>query len=361
MDILKSFGIDPEDIAVLCGEIISLSKLEKMGLLEFNNLVHLKSPISRIVRYFPNTISNDGLNHSLDALSNNTVYLNNAENFDDCFDCAVDLEWTPFYERRIKKYCLYFNVDYNNVSLEELPYKIALKLYEFGTAQNAIDSIDNSLDEVQKLEIKNFILRAYIAGQEASGWVATIVDYVKDEYMRLINTFKHFKITCLTTSPYLNRMWANHNNKGFCIEYELDTKNELFFDLFPVIYSQKRNDYTPLSEHCDQKPNINDLWQIYFNGLLRKSLHWIDQQEWRLIRYETDNKAKSIPFFKIKKVYLGNKMPIAERQKIIAICKKETYPYVGMIRKPNSFDLIECEGDCSMCQQCLISSTNKIK
>lgn len=335
----------------MCGQTFSLSKLEQMGWQEFSELVHLQLPIIRLVKYFPNTINEKGENYSIEALKDNTIYLNDAGNFDDCFDCAVDLEWTSFYEKRIKKYCQYLNFDISNMPLGDLPYKIALKIYEYNTVQNAIDSIDASLDEKQRKEIELLIREAFIAGKEADGWVPAIVKHIQDEFQRFIDTIRHFKIACFTTSPYLNRMWANSYNKGFCIEYEIDYKSELYVNLFPVIYSQKRNDYTLLSEHCDQQPSIDDLWQIYFNGLLRKSLHWTDQQEWRLIRYEPDNKAKSIPFFKIKKVYLGNKMSVAERQKIIAICKEKTIPYVGMIRKPNSFDLVECAGDCLICQR----------
>ncbi len=339
------------DECMVCGEIFSLSELEQMGYQGFNELVHLQRPIFRLVKYFPNTTNAKGENYSVEALSNNTVYLNDAENFDDCFDCAVDLEWTSFYEKRIKKYCQYFNVEYDNIAIEDLPYKIALKLYEYGTALNAIDHIDKSLDEIQKLNLKHFIYTAFIAGQKSSEWVGAIVEHIKEEYREFQELIKHFKIACFTTSPYLNRMWANSCNKGFCIEYEIDCNSELYTNLFPVIYSQKRNDFTLLSEHCDQKPSMDDLWQIYFNGLLRKSLHWVDQQEWRLIQYESDKMAKSIPFFKIKKVYLGNKMSAAERLNIIDICKKKGIPYVGIVRKPNSFDLVDCDGDCLTCQQ----------
>lgn len=349
------------DECIVCGEKFSLSELEQMGYQGFSELGHLQRPIFRLVKYFPNTTNVDGENYSIEALLNNTVYLNDAVRFDDCFDCAVDLEWTSFYEKRIKKYCQYFNVEYTNVELEDLPYRIALKLYEYGTVQNAIDNIDKSLDEVQKLNIMNLINKAFIAGQEASGWVFAIVEYIKDEYRRFQDLIRHFKIACFTTSPYLNRMWANSFNKGFCVEYEIDYKSKLYINLFPVIYSQKRNDFTLLSEHCDQEPSMDDLWQIYFNGLLRKSIHWVDQQEWRLIQYESDNKAKSIPFFKIKKVYLGNKMSTAERQKIIDICKKRGIPYVGIVRKPNSFDLVDCDGDCLTCQrsQVALPKSNK--
>ncbi|MDE6284995.1 MAG: hypothetical protein K2M17_04545, partial [Bacilli bacterium] len=61
---------------IMCGQKFSLSMIEQMGWREFNNLVHLQLPIPRIVKYFPNTISESGKNHSIEALKNGTVYLN---------------------------------------------------------------------------------------------------------------------------------------------------------------------------------------------------------------------------------------------------------------------------------------------
>ena len=227
-----------------------------------------------------------------------------------------------------------------------MPYRIALKLYEYGNEQKAIDGIDNTLEELQRLTIQKFILSIFVAVKNSKDWVPAIVEEIKSEYKEFVDMFQHFKMTCFTTSPYLNRMWATNNSEGFCVEYEIDFKSELYVNLFPVIYSQKRNDFLPLSQNCDKKPNTDFLWQIYFNGLLRKSLHWADQNEWRLIQYESDKNAKNIPFFKAKKVYLGNKMKAQERKTIIAICKEKEIPCVGIIRKPNSFDLVECKGDC---------------
>ena len=344
MDISQLLGINPIDSCILCGQICSLKQLEQLGWEEFNNLFHIKNPPYRLVRYFR---YND---NSINNLKDGTVYLNDTEKFDDCFDCAVDLEYDKFYVQRLKQYCKYFDIEDDGLAIEELPYKIALKLYEYGNEQKAIEAIDNTLDERQKLTIQNFILFVFVAVKQSEDWVPAIVDEIQNEYKEFVDMFKHFKMTCFTTSPYLNRMWATNDSEGFCVEYEIDFKSELYVNLFPVIYSQKRNDFLPLSQNCDKKPNTDFLWQIYFNGLLRKSLHWADQNEWRLIQYETDKKAKSIPFFKAKKVYLGNKMKSPERKELIAICKEKDIPYVGIIRKPNSFDLVDCNANCEDCK-----------
>lgn len=152
-------------------------------------------------------------------------------------------------------------------------------------------------------------------------------------------------------------MWSSayaDNNKGFCVEYEIDLsiKNgiDLYNNIFPVIYSQTRNDFLPLIKNLDQTLTKKDLWQMFFNGLLRKSVHWKDQLEWRLILCDGFIQQNPIPFFKIKKVYLGNKMPAKERRKIISFCRTHNIEYVGLIREHNSFNLIECKNDCYLCK-----------
>ena len=345
MDLLQLLGINPNDSCIVCGQICSLTQLGQLGWESFNNLVHIKNPPYRLVRYYR---YND---NSINNLKDGTVYLNDTEKFDDCFDCAVDLEWDKFCVQRLKQYCKYFDIEDNGLAIEELPYKIAQKLHENVMAKKPIKEIFcETLDELQKATIQKFTLSVFNAVKKLEDWVPAVVEEIQSEYKEFVDMFKHFKITCFTTSPYLNRMWATNNSEGFCVEYEIDFKSELYVNLFPVIYSQKRNDFLPLSQNCDKKPDTNYLWQIYFNGLLRKSIHWADQNEWRLIQYESDKKAKSIPFFKAKKVYLGNKMKAEERKTIIAICKENEIPYVGIVRKPNSFDLVDCNANCEDCK-----------
>ena len=90
---------------------------------------------------------------------------------------------------------------------------------------------------------------------------------------------------------------------------------------------------------------------MFFNELLRKSVFLADQKEWRLILLKNMISSNHIPFFKIKKVYLGVKMPRNDRLKIIKYCRIHQLEYVGLIRDNNSFNLKECKGDCYSCKK----------
>lgn len=345
-----------EKDCIICDEYYSLSDIEKLGLDQFSYLINCQKP-KNLFKYFRNQVSEDGINHDIEALENDTVYVNDAEQFDDCFDCAVDLNWRSFYERRIKKYAQYFNIDILDIAaeLENLDAKICAKILDYETAEIAIKNIDINLDAAQKLSLEHLILVIYLAKSNDLDFKEIMHNYIWNEFNEFRKCLQHFKIACFTVSPYLNRMWATNNSKGFCIEYDIDPaySPELYTSIFPVIYSQKRNDFTLLIQNIEQLPKKSDLWQMYFNGLLRKSIHWTDQHEWRLISYQNDNKAKSVPFFRIKKVYIGNKISPIERKKIIHICQAKGYDYVGLLRQSDSFDLKECNGDCATClNQC---------
>ena len=343
------------------GKPYSLSDVEKMGLKNFQFSAHIH-PYHSIFRYYPNTKKyvkeeKKYRNFSLEALKNNTIYLQDAKNFDDCFDCAVDLEWDKFLFERVKTYCTYFKANSASDNIGDMVYALALKLFEFDTAEKCIEYIPAIEDKVQKLHFEVFIRDVFNKGLNQKEYrMHAIFSSIQKEYEEFKNCLSKFRITCFSTSAFLNRMWSSayaDNNRGFCIEYEVNTStetgNKLYENFYPVIYSEKRGDLFMLSKNDDKTPTEEDIWQMYFNGLLRKDIIWKDQQEWRLILYGNLIKENPMPFYKIKKVYLGNRMPLKERKKIAAYCRKNNIEYVGLERQPNSYNLVECKGDCYVC------------
>ena len=124
----------------------------------------------------------------------------------------------------------------------------------------------------------------------------------------------------------------------------------------PVIYSNER---VSILEQCVrflQPPGLTGdiLWDIFKYGLLMKSMAWKYQNEWRLI--SCDNLLANdynCAFFKIKKVYLGNKMDVQERLKVIEICKQKQIPYVGITIMPNRYEMMDCGQLCERCPKML--------
>lgn len=278
--------------------------------------------------------------------------MNDSINFDDCFDCAIDMSYDKFINIRLNKYCEYFGIDTENINNDskQLTKRIFDYLYEKISNNREKDIYNNVKDEIKKLKVKCFVKKLNLEIYKTDSFGEALNNTLKEEYYEFTQSLKDFKITCFSTSPYLNRMWSDYGNKnkGFCIEYEIDINDKKMFDkiylnLFPVIYSQKRNDSNILCEINDDAPNSDSLWQLYFNGLLRKSFYWIDQCEWRLILLNKMIAKNPIKFYKISRVYLGNKMDIKDKKIIKKICDDKDIKMTCILRDNESFDLIACE------------------
>ena len=119
-----------------------------------------------------------------------------------------------------------------------------------------------------------------------------------------------------------------------------------------MIYCKRRPDMTNrLVRLQDTMITEEGLWDIYFHGALRKSIDWAFQNEWRLLlpmRFQNTSEY-NLEFYPITKVFLGNRMSIEERKKIIDICNKRNIPYIGVTRKPDIFEMQDCTIKCEDC------------
>ena len=343
------------------GRDYNLDYIENMGFEKFRS--EFVKGNFKLYKYYPNVVrkeeNGETRNYSIEALEHNTVYLNDAINFDDSFDCAVDIDAVKFDNLRLNKYCEYFGIDVSAIKNDNsiLASKISDFLYSKLVDNKEQEIYDNIHDEIKRLRAENFVKNVMLEIINCGNYPIALRNTLDKERHDFIESLSNFKIACFSKSPFLNRMWSSaygDNNRGFCLEYSIDLSNvelieDVYLNLFPVIYSQKRNDSSILCENCDENVNLETLWQLYFNGLLRKSLYWIDQQEWRLIMLDKLMSQNPINFFKITKVYLGDKMPIEEKKHIIEICNKKKIDYICVVREPNSFNLIECKHKCNLC------------
>jgi hypothetical protein len=177
---------------------------------------------------------------------------------------------------------------------------------------------------------------------------------LQKEYSGFVTSLKEtFRIACFTSSPFSLAMWGGsyaNESKGFCIEYSVDSRFPEYLKLcahiFPVIYSVKRDDVTDLLVNCKDKRDSDEVFGArYFNGVLRKSIDWFMQDEWRLVFYHRNKEGDNYccPFFKISKVYLGERMEESKQIEISSICKEKGIPCVGVEKDNEYFRLREKE------------------
>ncbi len=322
-----------------------------------------------LFKYYPDTVNNDGINHSIYALMNNTVYLQTPLLFDDPYDCTIRIDKDEFTLARIKYYAGVYGVKFqDDWNYEKIFQVLAEYLYNKIISENSLYIMDELPENAESVTATHIIffneikLELQKNRSKIDAWQIAVGRAINNEYNRLQEALKKFRVACFTKSPYSMRMWSHYANchKGFCIEYEIppyDSNEDLFHSLFPVIYSNIR---TNIVKSCMDYLNSNSvtrevLWDCYKYGLLTKSMDWIEQEEWRLISLETmlTDENYNCKFFKIKKVYLGTKMKTEDRTKIIDICKRFDIPYVGLIMLNDSYELKECSQLCETCIKCI--------
>ena len=98
----------------------------------------------------------------------------------------------------------------------------------------------------------------------------------------LYNSFlKLFGLYCLTEVPDDILMWSHYSDshRGICLQFRADEELTLFWEAFKVTYQA---DYPVV--------NIMDMgnWEQFFNALATKSMHWVYEQERRVIKTEDE-------------------------------------------------------------------------
>ena len=379
---LQCFGPEiAESYCIVNGAFMKLAELQNMGYDEFSLRSKMNMPL-KLYKYFPNKTIHplkatageaQTVNYSLQALKNNTVYMQSPSLFDDVYDSDIHLNYADYEKCSLLYYCKQCELNVTStMSAQELGDTL---LHHIGQCFNSTGNFDDVFRKKPASEAEELLNKIFLLGLQSklikSGtWNTAIARVIIDEYKdfshRLQNTFR---MTCFTTTPYSQLMWGGayaNCHHGFCLEYTVlpnDPQYEgVYLNLFPMIYCKTRPNMTEkLVKLQNKEISQNDLWNIYFHGALRKSIDWAYQNEWRLLLPFRLNKTGvdyNVPFFPITKVYLGNRMSPESREEIIKICHCKNIPYVGVTRNPNIFEMQECPVQCESCPN-YISKANQ--
>lgn len=348
----------------ICGGRYTYDEIDSMSLQELY-MRRIGSIPNKLYKYFPNKII-DGKNYSVEALENNTVFLQEIKKFDDSYDCTLSINEEEFARIRIEHYANICGMqideewDYNKCA-HEFSIFLFNKIHA-GIELEQIFGVDKLLTRqdyrtsIFCLKLKNYLFKH---NDQEDVWSAAFYEAIHNEYSDMIKVMDRFRVACFATSPYMINMWSNQyadNNQGFCLEYEMPDlmhrRDDLSSNLFPVIYSDARTD---VLDKClialDNEMDKEYLGSIYKFGVLAKSKSiWMGQDEWRLV--SCDNMLAddyNCKFYPITKVYLGEKMPKEQRREIINICNRKGIPYAGVIRNNERYQMIECA---KLCEEC---------
>ncbi|WP_342689524.1 DUF2971 domain-containing protein [Bacillus pumilus] len=174
----------------------------------------------------------------METSEQNMIYMNDAENFNDPFDC-LGVWWdTSILKDISEKQGLNFSVDY----------------------------LDDHMDVMFK------------------------------------NALTPLKITCFSSELYNLPLWGNYaeSGSGFVVEYnfrELNIDSEFTKYLYPVIYREEREDISKVLKllfevAVKEQGEFHPLLRLLFYKNLIKHISWSYEREWRLLFLENDNHVK---------------------------------------------------------------------
>ena len=131
---------------------------------------------------------------------------------------------------------------------------------------------------------------------------------------------KTFGIVSLACEPTNLLMWSHYSNchTGFCVG--LDTKF-IFKNFNPSLHQVMYSDEIPKIDLFE------DMIVFFLKLLSTKSKHWEYENEYRLISRDFVNQSMNITEWGLREVYLGAKMPQAEKFNLIEALKKQ-YPKI---------------------------------
>ncbi|MCI8277664.1 MAG: DUF2971 domain-containing protein [Clostridia bacterium] len=344
--------------------VMNLQEIENMGYNKFSYSSKINMPL-KLYKYFPNKegITDDSkVNYSIQALKNNTVFMQSPSNFDDVYDSEIDIDFSEYHKLRLLEYCKRCGIEINDQkSIEEVGNVFTnfildsinkYKDYEHIFIKKPVSHIE----ELANTLFKNNLIIGLNHNNDLS---QVVFEIICKEYEKYIKELKNtFRVSCFATTPFSQLMWSGYADyhRGFCLEYTVlpddERYKDIYYNLFPMVYCKTRPDITErIVRAKDKDLTEEDLWDIYFHGALRKSVDWAFQDEWRLLLPMRKEKSEdyNIKFFPITKVFLGNRMLTEKRKEIIDFCNSRNIPYIGVKRNANMFEMEECSIKCEDC------------
>ena len=350
---------------IVNGAIMDLDEVQNMGCQEFGVRSKLNMPL-KLYKYFPNVIKEENgreVNYSIQALKNNTVFMQAPCEFDDVYDSDISIDYREYERLRLIEYCNRCQIEINESFTtreigDALVKAIAEELNSTGDFCSVFKKKPDS--EIEELSNESFLLKLTIEMNNKADLGQAVAKTIYSDFTEYSSVLKNtFRTSCFTTTPYSQLVWGGAYadcHRGFCIEYTVLPDNKRYQDvyqnLYPMIYCKTRPDMTErIIKMQDTKITEEGLWDIYSHGALRKSIDWAFQNEWRLLlpmRCENISDY-NVEFFPMTKVFLGNRMSPEKRKEIIEICNSKNIPYVGIMRNPNVFEMQECRIKCEDC------------
>jgi hypothetical protein len=307
----------------------------------------------KLFKFFP-------FNHnSIKCIETNAVFMNNPRNFNDPFDSMLCANENEFLKRCLIENLLKSDaVNRGILSKNELD-KLKYSRCENREYWNVYETFDSVVFHLGYDADKNEI-------RKGSSEIGRIMHESRCEYECKLKQLRENTVG-ITSFADINEfkltsymeLWAHYaqNQEGFCVEYDLtqpiDNTNDnamIIGGLLPCNYSAKQ---IVLSKQKMYKYIKNIQFTSYEKmefeksimlSFLTKSSSWRYENEWRLIlpKDVCEIYNHMMPFFPIKAIYVGCRMPTDNREFIYQLAQRKNFTVYNMGMHEYRFEL---EGD----------------
>ncbi|MBN7818077.1 DUF2971 domain-containing protein [Algoriphagus pacificus] len=286
---------------------------------------------------------------NLSNLYNSTIYLSDPKSFNDPFDCTLNSNYELFKETYVLKRLKEDDL----VDVEGGEDRISLDEYQslvLATSSRSLsfESIFFSIKQSKQRKLAR-VLNSIQA--DAVRKYKSALEYLSSIEIG-VSSFSSFK----SEDELLKNttMWSHYadHHRGFCIEYNLDFsvlkyENEMKCAIYPITYTAK-NPTIPAAEllrlnHFQQDVKISKkIRKAILRTYTTKSAFWSYEKEWRIILDLNESYFqinRTIPFLKIKKIYLGCRIDHGIKKSIVNISDKMNIEVIATTKSDSSFKL----------------------
>ena len=211
-----------ESCCIVNGALMNLTEVQNMGYDEFSMRAKMNMPL-KLYKYFPNRLTElvdkktgkpivdettgdkKTVNYSIQALRDNTVFMQSPSLFDDVYDSDISLNYSEYERARLLEYCIRCEIDVKEaMETPELANALMQTIADMINSTGNIDSLFKSAPATKNedlsnqcflLELKNQLYKGKDLGESLRN--AIVSDF--NRYLQYLQD--SFRATCFATTP----------------------------------------------------------------------------------------------------------------------------------------------------------------
>lgn len=297
--------------------------------------------------------------NSIKCIEANAVFMNNPRNFNDPFDCVLCASEDEFIKQYLVEHLVRTDAVNREILTEEelstLKY-VSCKEMKYD-AWNTMFSrtVSRLVYDSDKQEMRKGASEIHEVIYQAMREYRNGLEQLREGIVG-ITSFANINKFALTS--YME-LWAHYaqNHEGFCVEYDMkqtiadDRVNAMLIGgLLPCNYRarqielSKRKIYKYIKKLPFTPYEKMEFEKSIILSFLTKSSSWSYENEWRLILPcdICEIYGNMVPFFPIKAIYIGCRMPANNREFLYGLAQRRGIVIYNMNMHEHRFEL---EGD----------------